>query len=207
MKIHDVEQNSEAWHKLRLGIPTASEFDRIITSTGAASKQVDGYLNKLLAEFITKKQVITFERTGWMDRGNELEDEAAKSFEIQKNLIVTKAGFCTNDEGTIGASADRFVGEDYLLEIKVPAPNTHVEYMLKDEKIDMGYYPQIQGQLYVTGKKGCYWMSYNEDMPSVIIFVPRNEIYIESMHRALVSFNTRLEERRQVLIKKGYINA
>ena len=34
MIIHEVEQGSGDWLKLRLGIPTASEFDKIITPTG-----------------------------------------------------------------------------------------------------------------------------------------------------------------------------
>jgi hypothetical protein len=40
MKIHNCTQGTEEWRKLRAGIPTASEFHKIITpKTGQLSKQ------------------------------------------------------------------------------------------------------------------------------------------------------------------------
>ena len=46
----DLQQGSAEWVKARLGIPTASQFSRIITSTGKLSGQADGYMHELLAE-------------------------------------------------------------------------------------------------------------------------------------------------------------
>ena len=51
MKTHHVKQGTRDWYMLRLGKPTASCFDRIITpKTGKASAQQDWYLFDLLAE-------------------------------------------------------------------------------------------------------------------------------------------------------------
>jgi len=50
---YDIEQGSERWLQARLGIPTASAFDKIVTSTGKASTQSNAYMNKLLAEWLT----------------------------------------------------------------------------------------------------------------------------------------------------------
>jgi len=36
--IHEVEQNTPEWLTLRLGIPTASMFDKIVTPAGKFSK-------------------------------------------------------------------------------------------------------------------------------------------------------------------------
>ena len=38
MKVHDVAQRSEAWMNLRSGIPTASEFDNLVTPKGEVRK-------------------------------------------------------------------------------------------------------------------------------------------------------------------------
>lgn len=204
MIIHDVEQGSPEWLAARLGIPTASEVDKIITSTGGVSTQAAAYSARLLAEIITGKPVQTFEKTPYMDRGNELEQEAADYYSFQNDIDLIKVGFCTNDEKTFGCSPDRLIGDDGLLEIKCPAPHTHVQYLLKGE-VDRGYYPQIQGQLLVTGRKWCDWLSYNPDMPSLIIRVERDTQYIMSMVAALNKFTKNLNEQKETLKQKGYI--
>lgn len=205
MKIHNVEQGTDEWKALRLGIPTGSSFDKIITSTGKASTQADGYMALLLAEIMTGKPTMTFEKTPWMERGNELEAEAAQFYELQTDLAAVKIGFCTNDDGTIGASPDRLIGDDGLLEIKCPAPHTHVQYLLSG-KVDRGYWPQIQGQLFITGRKWCDWMSYNPEMPAVIMRVERDEEFITALDTALKDFLKKLETSRKTLTDRGYIH-
>jgi len=37
--IRDIEQGSDEWLKLRLGVATASNFDKIITTTGKESEE------------------------------------------------------------------------------------------------------------------------------------------------------------------------
>jgi hypothetical protein len=43
MIIHDLEQGSEEWLQKRAGIPTASNFSNLVTSTGSLSKSIDKY--------------------------------------------------------------------------------------------------------------------------------------------------------------------
>ena len=45
----DVEQGSRAWIEARLGIPTASEFSRIVTPGGKLSASRDEYAGKLIS--------------------------------------------------------------------------------------------------------------------------------------------------------------
>jgi len=203
MRLHNVEQGSGDWMMIRCGIPTASEFHKILTPTGKLSAQSEDYGNRLIAERITGKPEEDFGGSKWTDRGKELEPFAVKFYEVQNDVETVAVGFCTNDEGTIGASPDRLVGEDGLLEIKCPAPHTHVEYMTKQE-VDKGYWPQIQGQLYVTGRKWVDWMSYHPEMPPVVIRVERDEEYIKKLADCLAAFNTILEEKRKRIISLGY---
>ena len=160
MIIHrDIEQGSEQWHQLRLGIPTASEFDKIITATGAPSKQSEAYANRLLAELIVGHQVETFKKTAWMERGNELEAEAAAYYDLTNDVETEKVSFITDDERTMGCSPDRLIGEEGLLELKCPAPNTQIDYILNG-KLDRDYWPQVQGQLLITKRKWVDLVSY-----------------------------------------------
>ena len=44
---HKVEPRCAAWAYLRLGRPTSSDFDKIITAGGKPSKQADDYARRL----------------------------------------------------------------------------------------------------------------------------------------------------------------
>lgn len=203
MKIIDCEQGSDEWKAARLGIPTASSFDKILSPGGKPSTQAEPYMLQLLAEIITGAPTETF-KNGAMDRGTELEPEAVQFYELRNEAEAIKIGFCTDDAGTFGASPDRLIGEDGGLEIKCPLAHTHVKYLL-DGKMDIGYYPQVQGNMLVTGRKWWDWMSYHPKMPALILRVPRNDKYIFSMQAELIKFDKTLKSHRQTLIDKGYL--
>lgn len=204
MLLHNVEQGTIQWQQARLGIPTASGFEKIITPTGKASTQAEAYAEKLLAEHMLGYPVETFGGNGWTDRGKELEPDAVKFYELQKDAETVAVGFCTDDARTMGASPDRLVGDDGLLEIKCPAPQTHMHYLLTGE-IDKGYWPQVQGQLLVTGRKWVDWLSYHPELPPVIIRVERDEEYLKKMGELLTGFTENLEKKREILINKGHL--
>lgn len=200
----EVEQGSMDWLQARIGIPTASGFEKIITPTGKPSAQAEAYSEKLLAEYILGYPVETFTGNAHTERGKELEPQAVKFYEVQKDIDTKPVGFCTDDARTMGASPDRLVGDDGLLEIKCPAPQTHVHYLLTGE-IDKGYWPQVQGQLLVTGRKWVDWLSYHPEMPPVIIRVERDEEYLATMEKLLKDFTEKLEKKREKLISQGYL--
>jgi hypothetical protein len=202
MKIYNVEQGSPEWFAARAGVPTASEFNKIITPTGRASTQADKYANKLLADIIAGKPVNDFEATAYMDRGKELEAQAVSYYEFHTDTSTEIVGFITDDEGRYGCSPDRLIGDDGLLEIKCPAAHTHIDYALNG--FDKDYYPQVQGQLLVTGRKWCDWMSYHPDLPPVIIRITRDSEYLFKMLAELATFRNLLDEKKQKLNSKGF---
>ena len=95
MKIHNVTQGSDEWFNLRLGIPSASRFKDLLTPTGKPSASSEKYLNDLLAERLSGKRFETF-KSNWMQRGNDLEPEAANVFWLQEDLHCREIGFVTN---------------------------------------------------------------------------------------------------------------
>lgn len=194
MRLLNVEQGSPEWFNARLGIPTASEFCKIITPTGKESTQADGYANRLVAELLIGKPVSDFEGNEWTERGKELEPDAVAFYEMSYGILTHAVGFIMDDEGTMGASPDRLVGEDGLLEIKCPSPQVHVQNML-NKRIDTKYIPQVQGQLLVTGRKWVDWLSYHPEMPPVIIRVERDEKYLEQMAVLMKGFRLALNDK------------
>ena len=176
---YDVIQYSDAWDRLKLGIPSSSYFDRIVTPGGKESKSWPTYAHGLIAERLIGRRNETY-TSPWMERGIEEEMNAVNQYEMLRNIETVPIGFVTNDTGSIGCSPDRLVGEDGILEIKCPAPQTHVGYLL-GEQLSRDYYPQIQGQLYVTERKWVDIISYHPDIRPVIMRVERDDAYIEVM--------------------------
>lgn len=191
MIAHNVVQGSTEWLAIRAGIPTASCFDRVITPKGKPSAQAEKYMYKLLAERLIGHPVVEFAGP-WAERGKDLEADAAAYYESVRELTLESVGFVTNDAGTVGCSPDRLVGSDGLLELKVPAEHTHVAYLLK-RGVDTDYYPQVQGQLWVTGRSWLDIMSFHPQMPAAIVRVERNEDYIDMLSRAVTAFSEDLE--------------
>lgn len=201
MIIHDVTQGSYEWAMLRLGIPTASEFHKIVTPKGKLSSQAKGYAYKLIAERLLMRQIDNIDNLEWVQRGKELEADAVKLYEFETDTKTLAVGFCTTDDKQIGASPDRLAGDEGLLEIKCPKPETHIANMV--EGLDADYFPQVQGQLFVTGRKWCDWFSYHPELPAVRIRVQRDEAYIATLSAALDEFITMKEEMMEKIRETG----
>lgn len=204
MIVHaEVEQLSPEWFAMRRGIPTTSEFKRIVTPGGKLSAQSADYMHRLLAEWILDRPLEEDAlETKWMERGRKLEDEAVRSYEFETERVTETVGFITSDDGLIGCSPDRLiVGEPGLLEIKCPAPQTHVGYMLR-RTVDKDYLPQCMGQLYVTGREWVDIQSYHPGLPSVIIRVERDEKYIDALAVALADFVAYMVTAREFLTQE-----
>ena len=129
---HEVAQYSEEYDCLKLGIPTSSNFHKIITPQGKPSKQWREYACVLIAERILQHK-IEFYNSPAMERGLIAEAEAADWYEFDHDVTVQSIGFITDDDHTMGCSPDRLVGHDGLLEIKAPLPQTQVEYWISGE--------------------------------------------------------------------------
>lgn len=204
MKIIECEQNSPEWLAARLGIPTASAFSKIITPDGERSKSHDAYANRLMAEALAGEPLESYQ-SEWMSRGKELEEEAIMAYEIVTGRALQKVGFITNDAGTAGCSPDRLVDDEGILEVKVPSPENHMEYLLT-RKIDRGYFPQLQGQLFITGRAWVDWMSYHPKLPNCIIRVYRNDEYLEKLQGYLGYFFEAMEVKRKRLQQLGHMS-
>lgn len=183
------EQRSPEWYAARLGVPTASNFGRVITPTGKPSAQIDAYRNKLIAELVTGRTEQQ-EASYAMERGTELESEAREYYSLMRPVV--EVGLCLHEDG-FGASPDGLVGDVGLLEIKCPLPHTHVEYLLDDE-IPSQYIPQVMGQLLVCEREWCHFLSYHPDMKPLLVKVFRDDKYIATMHDLLKQLVEQVQE-------------
>jgi predicted phage-related endonuclease len=190
MKIIDCLQGSPEWYAARCGIPSASSFDKIVTTKGEPSKQRTKYLYQLAGETITGLAEESYSNAN-MERGKIVEAEARSLYTFNTGKEVLQAGFCLA-EG-YGASPDGLVGEEGCLELKCPIMATHVGYLL-DNTLPMDYFQQVQGQLLVTGRKWVDFMSYYPAMKPLIIRVEIDEKFIKALKIELELFCDELKE-------------
>jgi hypothetical protein len=185
MRTINVEQGSPEWLRARLGIPTASEFDQIITPaklTPSASQAK--YRARLVAEKFLGHS-LDESGSGFMDRGTAMEGEAVAFFEFETGLTAERCGLCVLDDGSAGASPDRLIGTDGVLEIKCPAALTHMQYLL--DGFD-DYRLQVQGQLWVTGRQFAYQLSYHPSIPCVLRRVERDPLVMAALDKHVPEF-------------------
>jgi hypothetical protein len=198
MIILDCIQGSPEWHAARLGIPTASNFGKILTSTAKPSSQAATYMNELLAGWLAGKPVDTLDTTHWMERGTELEAEARLRYEIQTGNAVRQVGFVYLDEDRrVGCSPDGLIDNDGGLEIKCPKASTLVSYYGKG--CPAVYVPQVQGQIWVCELGWVDFYVYHPDMVPYLFRVDRDEVYIRSLAEAVEKFNIRLDKKKEEL--------
>lgn len=172
MKIHDIEQRSPEWYALRAGMPTASEFSKLIQSDGTPSKSMPGYALTLAAEMFAGKSLDAWEGNEWTNRGTELEPLAVSYYELVTDCQLSSVGFVTDDDVTMGCSPDALANGDGLVELKCLKAENHIKailYYQKNGKCPTDYVPQTQGQLWITGRKWCDLLFYHPELPPLII--------------------------------------
>ena len=188
MRIIDCEQGSIEWMVARLGLPTASQFDRLLTpKTRKPSASQGAYRAELVGEWILG-QFMEWGTTDWVERGTELEDEARRWYEMAHDVGVDQVGFVLRDDGLAGCSPDGLVGHDGGLEIKNLKLSHHMKYLLDIESLATNYVGQVQGCLYLTGREWWDILSYNPELPPVVCRVERDEEYIAALVPELNKF-------------------
>lgn len=183
----DCIQGTSDWFAEKLGIPSSSRFNEILTATGMISKQRQKYLNALAGEKIVGVAPESY-KSAAMIRGTEMESEAWQVYAMEYETEVRQVGVCFPDENRLFCSSpDGLIEDDGLLEIKCPTLPVAVEYLLKG-KLPTIYYVQCQGQLLVTNRKWVDFFSYYPNLPMFDIRVERDEKYISRLEEELEKF-------------------
>lgn len=142
MPLLNAEQRTDAWLEARRG--------RITASVAAACLGLNPYTSRAAAwrSILGIAQKPENRHMRW---GTEFEPEARRAFEVESGELVTETGFWVHPQHDwLGASPDGLIGDDGLLEIKIP---THLP-----DAIPLHHRIQIAVQLMVTGRKrASYW--------------------------------------------------
>lgn len=163
MIVYDEVQGSDSWKALRLGVVTASQFSRLLSPvTLKPSKSARTYMHELIAERLIGEPQDGIS-DAFMNRGIEMEDDAVRFYEFEKDVDTEVVGFVTTDDGRVGASPDRLVGDDGGLEIKCPNATRHVGYLLGEDAYK--HRAQCLGGMYVCERDHWDLLIFNPYMP------------------------------------------
>jgi hypothetical protein len=196
MKILTMPQGSDSWLRARMGIPTASEFDSILTPKKLGrSASSEKYAARLLAEWTIGHPIIT-DASQFMERGKEQEPQARAAYAWERGVDVRQVGLCLRDDGLVACSPDGLVGDDGGLELKIPSIEQHVLYYLNPQKLVDEYHGQIQGNLYVTGRDWWDAASWNSDLGLVVVRIEPDPDYQAAIGPALDDFVSTLMSLR-----------
>lgn len=187
---HEIEQGSEAWRRIRLGLPTSSEFGCILAKgrDGRASLTRKKYLYQLAGEILTGEPGESYTNP-YMERGKAQEAEARAYYAFVCSVEPGLIGFIKN--GPKGASPDALIGNDGLLEIKTRAPHLQVELLLRDE-FPPEHRAQVQGALWVAERAWCDLAVYSPGLPIFIRREHRDDRFIANLSGAVNRFNEEL---------------
>lgn len=197
MIIFDCEQCSEEWFAARVGVPSASCFDKIITTTGKPSAQRDKYLYQLAGERLVGCKEETYQSAAML-RGIELEPEAREAYEFITGTKVATVGIIYKDERKRFSCSPDGLSPQRGLEIKCPSLSVHTEYLHKG-KLPTTYFQQVQGSLYVTGLEVWDFMSYYPGMDPLIVTVEPNIEWHRALEKELGKFCNDLDKVTEVL--------
>ena len=201
MKTFMCAQYSPEWWTIRRGVPTASEFDRIMTPKKRTySAGAGGYIAQLIADTACLNPNFFTDRpqSRAMADGINNEPEARRYYELIAEHHVQQVGFCLTDDGRFGCSPDGLVGDDGGLELKCPQLNTQAKYLVKGE-LPLEYMCQVHGQLIVTGRKWWDFLSYAPGLAPLLVRVEPND-FTDLLRVHLERFWTQYQETKAKIL-------
>jgi hypothetical protein len=190
---HDVAQNTDEWHALRLGRATASCFGTFMANDGKAfGEPANCYALQIALERLTKRRAESFTNEH-MERGYEQEPIARMLYAQEHFATIKNGGFFAC--GEFGSSPDGLLGDDGLIEIKSVIPATHYA-TIRRGNYDPAYKWQMVGHLDCTGRDWVDFVSYCADFPE------DQQLAVYRMHRGEVPGElARLRDRRSEFLK------
>lgn len=193
------DQGSSVWHQARLGCVTASRIAEVVARTKSgygAARQT--YMRQLLAERLTGLVAEVYINAA-MRWGTDMEPDAVAAYEEATGVATELVGFLSHPAiAYAGASPDRLVGDEGLLEVKCPASATHIDTLLSGE-VPERYVLQMQWQMACSGRAWCDFVSFDPRMPEDYSFfvtrVRRDEECIAWLEDETRRFIGEIEQR------------
>ena len=198
--LDNIVQLNKDWFNEKLGKPSASKMDRILTPSGKPSTQAKTYLYELCAERITGKYANTY-KSQLMEEGLRREGESRLLYELINGVEVEQVGIIyQNNEKKFLCSPDGLINRQHGLELKNVLPKTQVAYLLNGQ-LPNEYFVQVQASMMITGFSRWAFFSYSPGLPPLDLMIPRNDYFCAALKVELEAFCQELDKVTEQLRK------
>ena len=199
------DQRTDEWLQARAGKVTASRFKDVISRTAKGLPTADRtrYLWQIVTERLTD-QPVQMPDAAPLRWGRENEDAARTAYLFTSSAKLTETGFVAHPTLACGASPDGLLSDDSdpdgmfgLIEIKCPwNTQVHLETWLNGMPED--HQAQIQGQMWLTGREWCDFVSFDPRMPADLqLYVQRvkgDPEFQAKLEREIIAFSAEADE-------------
>ncbi|WP_454751646.1 lambda exonuclease family protein [Cupriavidus necator] len=209
MILIECAQGSPEWLKARAGVITASKFREALEvsykgkANEAPSSKSVLYAAQVAIEIVSGEPVEEGFNSWQMKRGQELEPDARRAYEARTGHMASESGVVLTDDRMFGYSTDGLVEDDGLIEIKSLVSAVGVLDMWRTGDLS-DYMHQIQGGMWITGRKWCDFIMYAPQLKNVgkeLFYrrVQRDDEFIETMEPQLLKFAARVHDNVAIL--------
>lgn len=204
-----IEQRSAEWFAQRAGKFTGSRFVDVMARNKRTQEPLKAYHDliwQVVVERMTGQPVEG--ATGYaLQWGQDVEPFAREAYELETGSSVVESEFILHPQFPFaGCSPDGLIGEDKGLEMKCPKSSAvHLERFI--DGVPEEYIPQIQGCMWVTGRKSWDFVSFDPRMPEshrlLIIPVARDDEFIEKLEKTVLEAEARAQELQDQIMKEA----
>ena len=187
-------QGSGAWLYERAGHITASRFKDVLDFTKASKPGAKrtAYLWEVVIERLTGQPADHYSNAA-MEWGIEQEPRSRMAYEAATGNMVEQVGFLKHPTLPLcGGSPDGIIGEDGGFESKSPF-NSAIHLTTVLDGMPEDHMPQVQGLLWITGRKWWDFTSYDPRLPvplnQHIQRIERNAAYIANLEAEVIKFS------------------
>jgi len=191
-----MKQQSQEWSDFRNARITASQFVNVLARP--TSKRYRYYMENIIESLLGFPKLES--DAPWFEHGKEWEAEARGLYEWEKDVDVEQAGIIVHPKyDFISMSPDGLVGKNGGIEIKChKSLRQYIESQRKG--LPTQHIPQVQGSLWITGRKWWDFVSYYKDSSETkrLIHVHRVEPdkkYHKRLESACLDFWGKIQER------------
>lgn len=197
--IREIEQGSEEWLQLRLGIVTCSELDVLmVDGKGEAGFGVGAftYMDRLIGERITGEEAEPWRGNKSSERGHALEQKVRDLYCLRRGIdpkSIEQVGIILNHG--IGYSPDGLtVGG--AIEVKTKIPERLIPVILGSQ-VPKEHKAQCQGGLWVGELEWIDFLAHWPGMPLCLVREYRDEPYIRKLAERVKTFHELMEARME----------
>jgi predicted phage-related endonuclease len=193
MRVSTAKQGTPEWKMERAGHLTGSRLADIMPDKNGKYMKVRSDLAMQMAVERLYNAPIEGPIAAALIWGQDAEPFARDETEIRTGEFIQQVGFIWHPTWRwVGVSVDGLIGSDGTYESKCPKnPMNHMRTW-QTGKMPDEHIPQVQGQLWVTGRQWCLFVSYDPRAPKefrlFMTRVYRDELYIARLAKEVKTF-------------------